>query len=114
MCNKGLIFPRETGNIAVSQGIELSTLKPDTLQKRFNELGWKLQDLAEAVAEQRRLLYGESVTPVHLRSAIQRALENPNKATWKTLNCIIQAMDGSLTLRWKKERIITEEIEEEI
>jgi hypothetical protein len=110
----GLIFPRETGNIAVSQELELSTLKPDTLQRRFEELGWKLQDLADAVADQRREIYGENIAPVHLRSAIQRALKEPNKATWKTLNCIIKAMDGNLSLRWKKERVVTEEVEEEI
>jgi hypothetical protein len=111
---KELIFLRRTGNITVSQEIELSTLKPDTLQKRFNELGWKIQDLAEAVAEQRKALYGESIEPVNLRSAIKRALNDPNNATWKTLNCIIKAMDGNLSLRWKKEIVITEEVEEEI
>jgi hypothetical protein len=114
---EGLIFKQEGGNITVSQRIELSTLetlKPDTLQKRFSELGWKLQDLAEAVAEQRSEIYGEKVKPVNLRSAIQRALRDPNNATWKTLNCMIKAMDGSLSLRWKKERMITEEVEEEV
>jgi hypothetical protein len=92
----------------------LIALKPETLQRRFDELGWKIQDLADAVAEQRKLLYDENVKPVSLRSAIQRALKNPNSATWKTLNCIIHAMDGNLTLKWRRERIITEEVEEDI
>jgi hypothetical protein len=109
----GLQIDTQSQNINI-EIYELRDLKPETLQKRFDELGWKIQDLAEAVAEQRYLLYGERINAVSLRSGIQRALKNPNTATWKTLNCIIHAMDGNLTLKWRKTRLVTEEVEEEI
>lgn len=87
----------------------------EVLRKRLEELGWTPYRLAQEVAKIRRDQYGDTFKDHRsLIGGITAALENPEKASAKILECMILAMDGNLIVRWKTKKMVVEEREESL
>jgi broad-specificity NMP kinase len=90
-------------------------MDPNVLKNRLQELGWSTYKLAHEVARVREELYGETIkNPKSLITALEKAIESPNRSSQRTIEIIIRAMQGDLVVRWAKtETIVTgfEEIE---
>ncbi len=82
-------------------------MRPEVLKDRLEELEWSTYRLAQEVAKVREELYGESFkNPRTLISSIERALENPDKSTQKTVEAIVKAMSGTIIVRWARQEVV--------
>lgn len=88
-------------------------MRPEILTSRLEELGWSSYRLAQEVARVREELYNESFpNPRTLISTLERALEDPDKSSHKTIECIVKAMNGTVVFRWAKTDIVVTGYEE--
>lgn len=82
-------------------------VKRKLLKSRFDKLGWSKTKLCEEVAKVRFELYGDRITkPRTLVTAIDKAMDNPSRASGKTLESIIIAMGGKLFVDWTTDVVI--------
>jgi hypothetical protein len=72
---------------------------PEIFQSRLEELGWSYYELSKHVARVRRERFGDVIkNHASLVTGIQKTIENPEKATWKQIFCIVNAMQGKVKL----------------
>lgn len=79
------------------------------LQDRLQELGWSTYKLAQEVGKIRSEVWGDEIkNPRSLVSALDKALENPDVSSVKTIEAMVRAMGGEMVIRWTEtETIVT-------
>jgi hypothetical protein len=82
---------------------------PEIFQNRLDELGWSYYELSKHVAEIRRKRFGDAIeNHASLVSGLKKTIENPEKASWKQVFCIVLAMNGKINLEWTTTVLIEE------
>ena len=69
------------------------------LYKRLHELGWTLYYLTKKVCEMRA---GEGKVPpvTRYQSGVSKAIANPAKSKLETIEELVKALEGELTIQW--------------
>lgn len=90
-------------------------MRREQLKSRLEKLGWTTYKLAHEVANLREELYGEKVAnPKSLISGLEKALDNPDKSSQRTIELIIRAMDGKPMIEWNELEIIKKVVGHEL
>jgi hypothetical protein len=97
------------GKSAIIRGDQMpdtAQVNKDILKNRFAALNWSVYELAKQYG---KIFTGEDdIDPRRFTSTVKQALENPEVCRWKTIEILIKAMDGELSLSWnKRENVIT-------
>jgi Reverse transcriptase (RNA-dependent DNA polymerase) len=83
------------------------------LEERLQELGWTLYRLAKEFAQMRT--EGGVVHPVtRYHGSIGKAIENPGKSKLETIEDIVKALDGELTIVWEPDKVVTVPLDDEL
>ena len=81
------------------------------LEERLQELGWTLYRLAKEFAQMRT--EGGEVPPVtRYHGSIGKAIENPGKSKLETIEDIVKALDGELTIVWEPDKVVTLQLDD--
>lgn len=79
------------------------------LKDRLEQLDWTTYKLAQEVGKVRNEVYGDTIeNPRTLINGLDKALENPDASSLKTIEAVIRAMGGELVIRWTEtETVVT-------
>jgi hypothetical protein len=93
----------------------LDDMRREQLKSRLEKLGWTTYKLAHEVAKLREELYGEKVAnPKSLISGLEKALDNPDKSSQRTIELIIRAMNGKPMIEWDELEIVMKVVGHEL
>ena len=84
----------------------------EDLEQRLEDLGWTLYKLAKQFSEM-RAVDGDVSPATRYHSAIGKAMENPAKSKLETIEGIVQALNGELTIVWEPGRVVTVRLDDE-
>ena len=87
-------------------------IRKEDLEQRLEDLGWTLYKLAKQFSEM-RAVDGEVSPATRYHSAIGKAMENPAKSKLETIEGIVQALNGELTIVWEPGRVVTIRLDNE-
>ena len=87
-------------------------ISKEDLEQRLEDLGWTLYKLAKQFSEM-RAVDGEVSPATRYHSAIGKAMENPAKSRLETIEGIVQALNGELTIVWEPGRVVTMRLDDE-
>lgn len=92
--------------------IKAKMIRKEDLEQRLEDLGWTLYKLAKQFSEM-RAVDGEVSPATRYHSAIGKAMENPAKSKLETIEGIVQALNGELTIVWELGRVVTIRLDDE-
>lgn len=77
------------------------------LIERLRDLNWTTYRLAQEVSRVRTEIFGDEVkNPRSLISSLDKALENPDASSMKTIEAMVKAMGGELLIRWPETKTV--------
>lgn len=86
-------------------------IRKEQLEERLQALGWTLYRLAKEFA-QMRTEGGEMPPVTRYHGSIGKAIENPGKSKLETIEDIVKAMDGELTIAWEPDKVIVLQLDD--
>jgi hypothetical protein len=93
----------------------LDDMRREQLKSRLEKLGWTTYKLAHEVAKLREDLYGEKVAnPKSLINGLEKALDNPDKSSQRTVELIIRAMNGKPMIEWDEVEVVMKVVGHEL
>lgn len=85
----------------------------EDLEQRLKDLGWTLYKLAKQFSIL-RAADGDVSPATRYQTAIGKAMENPAKSKLETIEGIIQALNGELTIFWEPEQVVTIQLDDQL
>lgn len=67
-----------------------------SIDDRLKQLEWSVYRLSQEIAK----LRGEPDSTQRIYSSIRNCVNNPNSCRWETLQDVLIALDGKLSIRW--------------
>ena len=88
-------------------------IRKEDLEQRLQDLGWTLYKLAKQFSEIRAV--GGEVSPAtRYHTSIGKAMENPAKSRLETIEGIVQALNGDITIVWDSKRSVTVRLDDKL
>lgn len=88
-------------------------IRKEDLEQRLKDLGWTLYKLAKQFSEM-RAVDGDVSPATRYHTAIGKAMENPAKSRLETIEGIVQALNGELTIVWDADKSVTVRLDEDL
>lgn len=87
-------------------------IRKEDLEQRLKDLGWTLYKLAKQFSEM-RTVNGDVSPATRYHTAIGKAMENPAKSKLETIEGIVQALNGELTIAWEPGKVVKIRLDDE-
>ncbi|MFB8789324.1 MAG: reverse transcriptase domain-containing protein [Potamolinea sp.] len=88
-------------------------IRKEDLEQRLKDLGWTLYKLAKQFSIL-RAADGDVSPATRYQTAIGKAMENPRSSKLETIEGIIQALNGKLTIVWEPEQVVTIQLDAQL